>query len=109
MGIAAREHEDLASPMPRHLNGQMRRGTEAKQSQPLPGPHAREPQRAIPNDAGAQQRGGVRVVERPGQRIHVVGPRHQVLRVSPVHVIAGEHDLSAQVLFTTPAGFAHTA
>src|SRR2546427_8811394 len=54
MGIAAREHEDLAPPMPRHLNSQMRRGTEAEQSEPLAGQHAREPQGAIPNDAGAQ-------------------------------------------------------
>src|SRR2546430_2138500 len=47
MGIAAREDEDLAPPMPRHLNSQMRGGTEAKQSEPLAGPHAREDRKSV--------------------------------------------------------------
>ena len=36
VGLAARDHIHLAPPVPRHLEGQMRGGTEAKQAEPVP-------------------------------------------------------------------------
>src|SRR5664279_5564172 len=55
-----------------HLRRQMRRGTEAVDAQPTAGGQRRPPQRPVPDDPGAQQRGALLVGERRRDRVGVV-------------------------------------
>jgi hypothetical protein len=63
-----------------HRNRQVRRGAEAEQADALARLHSRDAQAAEADDAGAQQRRGVEVVQRVRERIDEVGAGQRVFR-----------------------------
>ena len=84
-------------------NGQMRRGSEAKQPDPLSMLHASYAETAKTNDAGAQKRGSVQIVQPAGQRKNKISPGNRILRIPAVHGVAGESGRVAKVLQAVPA------
>uniref|UniRef100_A0A0U1PBP6 Uncharacterized protein n=1 Tax=Mizugakiibacter sediminis TaxID=1475481 RepID=A0A0U1PBP6_9GAMM len=107
-GIAgARERIHLAALVARQLRDDVRGGAEAVQ--PEPARVAGEAQRAVADQAGAEQRRGfgVAVLRGQGEAVARVGER--VLGVAAVELIAGEARLLAQVLAAAAAVGANAA
>ena len=90
------KREDAPALVARDLRDDVRRGAEAVEAEPLR--VAREPQRAVADQPGAEQRRrlhvGVAVRDREAEAL--VGDR--VLRVAAVEVVAGEARAVAEVL-----------
>ena len=103
MRRAARRHVDLATPGPQHRNRQVRRRAEAEEADPLPALHARHPEAAKSDDAGAKQRRRVQIVQRIRQRKHEIGAGDGVLGIAAVDAVAGEGRSVAEVLHPAAA------
>ena len=76
----------------------MRGRAEAVETDALARLDAGDAQGAKPDDARAQQRRGVQVVERGGQRVDEVVARDDVFGVAAVDVVAGVARVVAQIL-----------
>ena len=81
----------------------MRGCTKAEEPDAVAGLHARDAQTAKANDAGAQQRRGVQVVEFGRERINKIAARGGVLGISAVDGISGEDRRVAKILEATAA------
>src|SRR5580693_3513471 len=84
--------------MQRDLGSDVRAAAKAVDAEPTAGRHVGPQQRPVADDAGAQQRSGVLVVDRLGQLVDesLVGDAR--VGVTPVHVPPGERRADAQVL-----------
>jgi hypothetical protein len=72
-------------------------GAETKQADTFSWFHAGHAKAAKTDDAGAQQRGSMQVVQRRGQGKDEIRSRDREFRVSAVHLIAGEGRCVAEV------------
>ncbi len=106
MPLIARSRVNFSAPMPRHLNGDVGRGAKSVQAQPAAALYARKPQRPESDDARAQQRRGLEIVEAFRNRIDEALFRQGVLGVTAVHGPAGEGGIVAEIFFRRPAIFA---
>jgi hypothetical protein len=68
----------------------MRRRTEAKQSHSLSVLDSGHAKAAKTNNARAQQRSGVEIIERTGKRKSKIGSHDGILRVSAIHGITSK-------------------
>jgi hypothetical protein len=95
------EREHAPPLVPRDLRDDVRRGAEAVEPEPLA--VAREPERAIADQPGAEERRELqrRVVLRQPEAVARVGNRK--LRVAAVQVVAGEAGAQAEVLAAAAA------
>ena len=67
--FAAGQHDHLATPVLQHLEREVRRRAEPEQRDTVTGLHLGAPQRAVPDDARAQQRRGFEIVELPREAV----------------------------------------
>ena len=81
---------DATAPVHCDLNGTTRRCAETEKPEPASGLDATHPQRAVPDDAAAEQRGSCEVVDRIGQPNRDVGPDGGELRIAAIAIPAGE-------------------
>src|ERR1019366_7769017 len=91
---------------------QVRRGSEAEQSDTVPGLDSRHPKTAETDDAGAEERRCVKIVESCRKRDHEIAAGECVFGVAAVDCVAGEGGRVAQVLATLeaiPAGSVRAA
>src|SRR5919197_121495 len=98
LGRRAREDAHLAAPVAGHLDRQVGGGAEAEEPDPSARLDPAEPQRAVADDAGAEQGSGVEVGEAVGEREGEVPPGDDLLSVPAVDRPAPELGLFAQVL-----------
>ena len=89
---------DLAAQVAGDLQGQQRGRTEPEQAEPSAGLDAGHLERAVADDAAAQQRGGGEVVEAVRQSEREVGTDGDPGGVSAVAIPAGEPRVRAEVL-----------
>ena len=89
---------DPCAPGQGDLGGEVGRAAEAVDAEPPALGEVGAQQRPVADDARAQQRRGLDVVERVGQRVGVVLVDHGVLGVAAVEVPAGEARVDAEVL-----------
>src|ERR1035438_4291623 len=69
----------------------MSRRAKAEQSNPVARFHAGHSQAAKADDAGAQERRGMQVVEFWRERIDKIAARHSILRIAAVDGVSGEN------------------
>src|SRR6202035_608572 len=69
----------------------MSRRAKTEQSNPVAWFHAGHSQAAKADDAGAQERRGMQVVELWGERIDKIAARHSILRITAVNRVSGEN------------------
>ena len=98
MAGLARAHVDLQVAGARDLDGDVRRGAEAVHAEAATGAHGGQRERAIADDARAQQRRRLHVAEHRGNRVRVLLVHHGVFREAAVGVPAGELGALAEVL-----------
>ena len=103
MLAAARHHEHLASPIPRHLQRDMRRTAEAIKPDRRIGLDAGPLHRAIADDPGAQQRRGFLIAQPLRQAVGEILAHDRVLGVSAVMILSGEAGVGAEVFVAAPA------
>src|SRR3989338_2736225 len=108
VGPAAREHLHLAVPVPQYLDADMRRGAESPESHGAASLDARSAQRAISNDARAQQRRHV-LIREPRQRECAVRADRHVRREPAVPVPPETREPLAEILPALPAVHAGSA
>ena len=106
MVLLAGEGEDLALPVKRDLDRQVRGGAESEEPEAAAGPDPREKQRAISDHPGAEQRRGVRRRKARRQPIRPARRRRHALGVSAVAVAAGERGASGR---GSPGPLRHSA
>src|SRR5581483_3893350 len=109
--LAAREDEKRrAREAPaRELQNEMRRGDETHEAENPAVLELRESQRTVADRAGAEQRRGLRIGERVGNRIGRDFRHGHVLGVAAVRVAPGRTEIGAQVLLAAPAVAAMSA
>ena len=91
LGLRGAGHDvDAGAAGQRHLGREVGRAAEAVDAEPAPVGQVGPQQGAVADDAGAEQRCHLHVVERLGQRVGVVLVHHGVRRVAAVDVPAGE-------------------
>ena len=95
--------------MLRDLQDDVRAGAEPVQRDGAAARHRGQPQRPVPDDARAEQRGGLGVGERRRDRVGVVGAHDRVLGVAAVEVVAGVARRGAEVLGAARAVGAYAA
>src|SRR5262249_10470616 len=108
MPRVAREGVNVNAPMARDLDRDVRRRAEAVNAQPFTGRRAgdaRQPQRAEADDARAEQRRGLFVVEGFRDRVDEISRGDGVLCVTAVDQPSGERGVLAKVLFAFTAVF----
>lgn len=88
---------DLAIPGSQDRNGQVRRGAEAEQAYTVARLDARYTQAAETNNAGAQQRRGVQIVELIGKRKRKVGAHDSIFGIAAIYGVTGESGCIAEV------------
>src|SRR5579872_1513675 len=98
MRLAAGRDVDLAVPGMQHLDGQVRRRPEAEQTDTLVLLRPSDAQAAKADNAGAQQRRCMKVIELCGQWKDEIRARRGILGITTVHVVAGEGRRIAEVL-----------
>jgi hypothetical protein len=103
MGFSARGNIDFATPTSYNVDGEMGRGAEAEESHTVAFFDAGDTKRAEADDAGAQQRRGVEVVELRGNRKTKVGAGKGVAGVPSVHGVTSEGGEVAQVFHIAAA------
>src|SRR5580692_632732 len=81
----------------------MSRGAKAEQPNPFARFHAGHSQAAKADDAGAQERRGVQVVEFWRKRIDKIAARHSILRIAAIDGVSGENRRIAEILQATAA------
>ncbi len=89
------EGEHFLSPVAGHLYGNVRGGAKAVQAQAAG--IARQTERPISDESGAQQRCGLNIVEPGRQHKAITFRRQRELRVAAVDMVAGEARLLAQI------------
>src|SRR5262249_50124940 len=109
MSLSAVEGIDLAFPVERHLNGQMRRGAETEEAEPPAGLYPRKPERPIPDDSCAEQRSRLSRRDASGQGIDPVRVGNRALSVSAVPIAAREGRRLAEILASRSAERANAA
>lgn len=98
---------NFAIPGVQNFDSKMSGRTETKESNPFAALYFGDAQAAEANDAGAQERGCVKIIERGRQRKDEVGTSGGELGVTTVHRVAGEGRRVAKILFViaaVPAG-----
>jgi len=90
---------DFAVPVAEDCDGLRGGGPEAKEADALAGLGARYSEAAEADDASAEERGDVGVVEGAGEGVNEVGADEGVLGVAAVDGVAGEGGVVAQVFF----------
>src|SRR5881397_2454000 len=88
--FAKRADVHRATPVPGHLNDDVRRGSESIEPQALAGLHPAEPQGAVADDARTEQWRRFLVTKDVGNRVGVVRRYHGVFRIASVHVVPGK-------------------
>jgi hypothetical protein len=88
---------DLAAPVSRDLDGDVRRRAESVQPKPLTRFDSAEPQRAIANDARAEQRRCILVRKDRWDRVGESRGDDGILRIPAIDLIAGKPRSLAQV------------
>ncbi len=101
--FAASGDEDFAVPVAEDFDGLRGGGSEAEEAYALAGLRARYAQAAEADDAGAEERGDVGVVEGGGQGEDEVGADEGVFGVAAVDGVAGEGGVVAEVFFVAEA------
>jgi hypothetical protein len=86
------------TPRTRNLNRDMRARAEPIEAEALARLDTAEPQGAIPDDAGTQQRCRFLVREPRRQRICVTSRHDRIVRIAAVDLVAGEGRAQAQIL-----------
>ena len=69
MAFASGHHHHLATPVLQHLEREVRRRAEPEQRDPVTGLHLGAPQRAVPDDARAQERRRFEIVRALGEAV----------------------------------------
>src|SRR5271166_1972987 len=103
MRSPARGDIDVALPGAQNFNGQMRRGAEAEQSNALSGLDPGHAETAEADDSGAQQRRGMKIVERRWKRKNEIGAGQRIFRIAAVDAVSGERRRVAKVLHVAAA------
>src|ERR1700676_5105423 len=98
MRLSSRGNIHLALPRAQNSDREMRGRTEAKQSDALARLDAGNAQAAEADDSGAEERGGVQIVECSRQRKDKVGAGQCIFRVSAGDAVSGERGRVAEVL-----------
>ena len=106
VALVAGDDVDLDAAVEGHLNGDVRGGAEAVQTEAPARLDAGEPQGAVPDDARAQQRRGVQVGEALRDAVEEMRAGEGQAGIAAVHGPAGERGAVAEVL---PAGEAEAA
>src|SRR5207249_12139352 len=101
--FAKRADVHRATPVPGHLNDDVRRGSESIEPQALAGLHPAEPQGAVADEARTEQWRRFLVTKDVGNRVGVVRGHHGVFRIASVHVITRKARLKTQILLLTEA------
>ncbi len=101
--LRPREGGHLAAPMPRDLDRDVRRGSEAVQAQPLGALRPGDPQRPQADDPGAQQRRGLERVHIGPDMVGKVRLRDHRGCEAAIHIPASEACAFAQVLLPASA------
>src|SRR5580700_1509087 len=101
MGSATRRDVDLAAPGMQNRNRQMRRCAKSEQSNAVARLNAGYSQTAKPNDAGAEKRRGVEVVQFRRQFKYKVAARRGILRIAAIDGVSGEDRRIAEVFEST--------
>jgi hypothetical protein len=99
MVFAAGGDVDVAVPVAEDFDGLGGGGSEAEEANTLAGLGAGYAEAAETDDAGAEERGDVGVVEGVGEGKHEVGADEGVLRIAAVDGVAGEGGVVAEVFF----------
>src|SRR6185437_9699291 len=103
MPLASRRDVHFAFPGMQHCYSQMRRRAEAEQSHALAWFDAGHAQAAEADNAGAEQRRGVNIVEACGQRENEIPARECVFGVAAVDGVAGKRGRIAKIFLTSAA------
>ena len=98
VALAAGQHVHAQPLSQRDLGGEVCAAAEPVDAEPAAGRHRRAVQRAVADDAGAQQRRGLLVVDGVGQPIGERLVDHAGIGVAAVEVPAGEPRVLAEVL-----------
>ena len=101
--LAARDDMDFVTAVKRDLNDDVGRAAEPNEEQPALLRHFGPLERAISDQAAAEQRRNVFVVETLGQFVSEILRRHRVLGVSAIHVVSGVARVGTEVLAPAPA------
>src|SRR6266550_909811 len=104
----ARKYTHFTSLVTRHLQHQVRGGSEAVQAQALTSPHAAEAVGAVADDPGTEKRSGPFVREIRWQRVCEVFPDYTGFSVASIDVIAREPGLLAEIFGLVSAEVADT-
>ena len=96
--LGARAHEDAAPPVDGDLDRAARRGPEAEELEPAAWLDAADAERAVADDAPAEQRCGGEVVDRVGQSHGHIRSHRGELGKAAVAIPACERRLGAEVL-----------
>jgi hypothetical protein len=100
VGFAAGGDEDLALPGLEHGQSEVGGGSEAKQADSLAALDSGDAKAAESDDSGAEQRGGLEVVEGIRERDGEIGTGDGVLGIAAVDGVAGEDGRVAEVFVT---------
>src|SRR6266851_2363409 len=103
MALTAGGDVDLAVPGLKDGDGEAGGGAEAEESDAFTRFHAGDTQAAEADDAGAEERGYVGVVQTGGQGVGEVGADQSVLGVATIDGVAGEGGVVAEVLGSAKA------
>jgi hypothetical protein len=94
---ATAEDIHLTAPMPGHLEGHVGRAPKSVKAQPLAGLDLAQPEGSIADDTGAEQRSCFLVRKDLWDGIGELFASHHVLGIAPIHVIAGEFRIRAEI------------
>src|SRR5260370_24080585 len=106
MPLVASERVHFHAPVPRHLNGYVRRRAEAIEAQPSASLQLAMAETTESDDPSAQQRRCLLIGKLVRNRVDEILRRDYILGVASVDGIAGELRMLAQVLFTGATIFA---
>jgi hypothetical protein len=101
--LAAGGDEDVAVPVAEDFDGLRGGGSEAKEADTFAGLGSRYAQAAKANDAGAEERRDLGVVEFGWERVGEVGADEGVFGVASVDGVAGEGGVVAEIFFVAEA------
>src|SRR5579885_391734 len=102
----ARRSENFRAPVPRHLDGHVRRRAESVESEPPAALDSRKPQAAKSNNSGAQQRRGLLVLKSLGNFVHKLFGRGDGFGIAAIRRVTGENRRIAKIFFLSAAIFA---
>ena len=101
--LASSRNINLALPRLQHVNGKMGGCAEAEQADAFSFFHACNSQSAKANDAGTEQRSGVKIVELSGNRKAEISAGQSVFGVATIHRVASKSWKVAEVLHFSTA------